>query len=92
MLRSVTPDFLARVSRENSAFGWDRSELGDLSFIDKLIEPQVSSHCQVLSSFGRDDAYAYFNVIRDGRNDHGKGATQLGRCAAVFLELSLWDS
>ena len=40
----------------------------------------------------RDDAYAYFNVIRDGRNDHGKGATQLGRCAAVFLELSLWDS
>jgi len=40
----------------------------------------------------RDDAYPYFNVIRDGRNDHGKGATQLGRCAAVFLELSLWDS
>ena len=43
-------------------------------------------------SRSRDDAYAYFNVIRDGRNDHGKGATQLGRCAAVFLELSLWDS
>jgi hypothetical protein len=37
----------------------------------------------------RADAYPHFNAMRDGRNDHGKVATRLGRCTAVILEPSL---
>jgi hypothetical protein len=35
------------------------------------------------------DAYPHFKVIHEGRSDHGKGATQLARCTAMILELSL---
>ena len=37
----------------------------------------------------RTDAYPHFNVIRDGRSDHGTVATHLGRRDTVILELSL---
>src|SRR6266576_2516528 len=37
----------------------------------------------------RTDAYPHFNVIRDGRSDHGAVATHLGRRDTVILELSL---
>ena len=37
----------------------------------------------------RTDAYPHFNVIRDGRSDHGTIATHLGRCDTVILELPL---
>ena len=37
----------------------------------------------------RTDAYPHFNVIRDGRSDHGTVATHLERCDTVILELSL---
>src|SRR5205807_878083 len=33
--------------------------------------------------------YPHFNVIRDGRSDHGTVATHLGRRDTVILELSL---
>ena len=35
------------------------------------------------------DAYPHFKAIHEGRSDHGKGATQLARCTAMILELSL---
>ena len=50
---------------------------------------ESSNGVQVDGTSGRAEAYAHFNGIGDGRNDHGKVATQLGRCTAVILEQSL---
>src|SRR5207302_1393644 len=48
------------------------------------ITPGQTSRC--CSSY---DAYPHFKAIHEGRSDHGKGATQLARCTAMILELSL---
>src|SRR5438874_5828109 len=53
-----------------------------------MIAPRMA-RCLAGLSLSSYDAYPHFKAIHEGRSDHGKGATQLARCTAMILELSL---